>query len=150
MNRMSFAAPAAIGPTACLTGLALLASCAPVDEEARAARNAAALENVPAVRVVGEPVNCLSRTAIRQSRVQSDRVIDFEVTGGDIYRVTLPNRCPRLGLERAFSYRTSINRLCSTEIIYVLETFGGEIRETSGCGLSEFVPVEYLAGDRKI
>ena len=45
--------------------------------------------------------------------------------GGKVYRNTLPNSCPRLGFEEAFSYSTSINQLCSTEIIYVLEQIGG-------------------------
>lgn len=126
----------------------LLTACAPLSPEERAARELAALEDVPPVRVLGEAETCITRTAVRQSRVQSDRVIDFEMAGGDIYRVTLPNRCPRLGTERAFSYRTTGGRLCSTEIIYVLETGGGGLRTTSGCGLSQFVPVEYLDEDR--
>ncbi|MEL6531132.1 MAG: hypothetical protein AAFQ27_14310, partial [Pseudomonadota bacterium] len=59
-------------------------------------------------------------------------------------RSVLPNRCPRLGSGEAFSYNTSINQLCNTEIIYVIENFGGQIQRGAGCGLGRFVPVEYV------
>jgi hypothetical protein len=123
--------------------LIALAACAPVENEAR---EDAALAG-PAVRVVGEPDNCINRAQIRNSRVRSDQVIDFEMVTGDVYRNVLPNRCPRLGLERAFTYDTSINQFCRQEIIYVLEQFGGNVQRGAGCGLGDFVPVEYVEDD---
>ena len=119
------------------------ASCAPVDPETRADPALAG----PPVKVLGEARSCIQRSNIRNSRVRSDQVIDFEMRGGKVYRSTLPNRCPRLGFEEAFSYNTSINQLCSTEIIYVVENFGGQIRQGAGCGLGRFVPVEYVKDD---
>ncbi|MDJ0642482.1 MAG: hypothetical protein QNJ15_06675 [Erythrobacter sp.] len=118
-------------------------SCAPVDPEARADPALAG----PPVKVLGEERSCIMRSQIRNTRVRSDQVIDFEMRGGKIYRNVLPNKCPRLGFEEAFSYSTSINQLCNTEIIYVVENFGGQIQRGAGCGMGRFVPVEYVEED---
>ena len=105
------------------------------------------VSDAPAARVVGQPVSCLSASRIRSTVVHDDRTIDFEVTGGDIYRNTLPNRCPRLGFERSISYDIRGGRLCSPEFIYPLESIGGGIERGVGCGLGEFVPVELVRDD---
>lgn len=99
---------------------------------------------VPEVKVAGEARSCIPRSQVRQSRVRSDQIIDFEMRNGDVYRVTMPNRCPGLGFERAFSYETSIDQLCSADIIYVLTNIGGVPQRGAGCGLAPFVPVEYV------
>ena len=126
--------------------LLALAACAPIAEPEDPSLD----PDVPAARVVGEAESCLPLSQIRTSRVRSDRVIDFEVTGGRIYRSTLPNRCPQLGFERAFTYETSLTQLCSTEIIYVLVDRGIGIDRGAGCGLGKFVPVEYTDEDQRI
>ena len=123
-----------------IIGAGVIASCAPVEGTGRADPALAG----PPVKVLGEAKTCINRSQIRNSRVRSDQVIDFEMRGGRVYRSTLPNRCPRLGFEEAFTYTTSINQLCNTEIIYVAEQVGGEIRRGAGCGLGKFVPVEYV------
>jgi len=120
-----------------------LAACAPVDREA----DGDPLMTEPAVRVVGEAQSCINRSFIRDTRVRSDRVIDFEMRGGDVYRNVLTSDCPRLGFEEAFTYETSINQLCNNEIIYVLEQIGGTARRGAGCGLGQFIPVEYADAD---
>jgi hypothetical protein len=96
----------------------------------------------PAARVVGEAVSCVPLTSIRSSQVHDDRTIDFDMGGGKIYRNTLPNSCPGLGFEEGFTYETSLSQLCSTDIIYVLQRYGSEVRRGAGCGLGQFVPVE--------
>ena len=95
--------------------------------------------DVPAATPTGESRNCLPLTLIRETHVRSDQVIDFEVSGGQIYRNTLPRRCPRLGFEERFGYRTSLNQLCSTDIITVLDTSPGVVGPS--CGLGRFQPV---------
>ena len=105
-------------------------------------------DDLPPVRVTGAAENCISTRNIRDTRVQSDRVIDFEMTGDRVYRNTLPNRCPGLGFERAFSYDTTIGRLCNPEIIYVLRETAGTIERGAGCAIGNFVPVEYTGADR--
>ncbi|KEO88573.1 hypothetical protein EH31_16580 [Erythrobacter longus] len=137
MNRSPlFAAPA-------IATLIAVGACAPVEGSSRADPALAG----PAVKVVGEAKNCIRTQAIRQSRVRSDQVIDFEMIGGQVYRSTLPNRCPRLGFERGFSYATSINQLCKQDIIRVISPVAGQLDLGAGCGLGEFVPVEYITSD---
>ena len=105
-----------------------------------------AADDVPGVRVAGAAENCINTRNIRNSRVQSDRVIDFEMTGGKVYRNTLPNRCPGLGFERAFSYDSTVGRLCNPEIIYVLRDTAGTVERGAGCAIGNFVPVDYIDG----
>ncbi|WP_299322555.1 hypothetical protein [Parasphingopyxis sp.] len=90
---------------------------------------------------VGEAENCISLNRIRNTRVHDDRTIDFHMSGGDVYRNTLPQDCNGLGFEEAFSYRTSLSRLCSTDIITVVRTGGGGNFGPS-CGLGQFQPIE--------
>lgn len=95
---------------------------------------------VPEARVTGEARSCIPLRAIRNSNVHSDRVIDFEMNGGKVFRNELPYDCSSLGFEERFSYKTSLSQLCSTDIITVIQSPPG----ISGpsCGLGKFVPVE--------
>ncbi len=128
-----------------LTPLPLLAlgACAP-DPAGKAARAATEIAKAPAATVTGPPESCIDRSQVRQTVVRSDRVIDFEMTGGKVYRSTLRNSCPGLGWDRAITYETSINQLCTTQIVYSLQNIGGAPQRGAGCSLGEFVPVEYV------
>ena len=123
-----------------LAGVAGLAACATADGEPRPDPALAG----PAVKILGEGQSCINRTAVRNTLVRSDQVIDFEMRGGKVYRNVLQSPCPRLGFERSFTYNTSINQLCRPEIIYTLDTFGGRLDRGAGCSLGDFMPVEYL------
>jgi len=129
---------------AVLPTLGLAGACAPMDDGERS-DNPTAYD--PPVRVVGEPRNCIPLAQIRQTPVRSDDVIDFEMRGGRVYRNVLPNSCPQLGLWEAFTYDTEISQLCSAEIIYTLQQIGGGVQRGAGCGLGQFVPVEYVDED---
>lgn len=135
LNALALAAFAALPLAACT------AQTGETDPATAAASASAAASEVPAARVIGEPVRCIQTSRIRNTRVHSDEVIDFEMAGGPDYRVTLPHSCPGLGFEKRFAYKTSIGQLCSTDIITVLRT--GGIHGPS-CGLSEFVPIELV------
>lgn len=126
-----------------LTAALVLAACAP-SPEAQAARAARDAERTPAAKVVGEGQNCITQSQIRQSIVRSDSVIDFEMRSGKVYRSTLPNRCPGLMIDRSISWENSIDQLCRQQIVYALQNFAGTIQRGAGCGLGEFVPVEYV------
>lgn len=116
-----------------MAGVALaLAGCAQDERPAQAQQT---------MSPAGEPVNCVTLSQLRQTRVIDDQTIDFILHDGTILRNTLPNRCPSLGFERAFSYSTSINRLCNVDIITVIAQGGGPRRGAS-CGLGMFVPVK--------
>jgi hypothetical protein len=99
---------------------------------------------VPAAREIGKPISCIQLSSIQESRVRSDSVIDFRVNGRKWYRNTLPHSCPSLGFEERYSHRTSINQLCSVDIITVLHSYGGDLRQGAGCGLGKFQPIELI------
>ena len=124
-----------------LAALPLLAiGCAPVERASDA--NPAA--GAPTVTVLGEGQRCIMRDQVRQTVVRNDRVIDFEMQSGKVYRSTMPQRCPGLSFERAITYETSINQLCTNQIIYALQNIGGVPQRGAGCSLGDFVPVEYV------
>ncbi|MFO6448085.1 hypothetical protein ACLBKU_13195 [Erythrobacter sp. NE805] len=123
--------------------LLALAACAP-DPTADAARSQAEIAKAPAARVLGASESCINRSQVRNTVVRSDQVIDFEMQGGKVYRNTLQSRCPSLGIERAITYETSIDQLCTPQIVYVLQTIGGNLQRGAGCSLGAFVPVEYV------
>lgn len=106
------------------------------------------LTKAPVAKVVGPAEDCLSIPSISSSRVHDDYTIDFKV-GGKTYRNTLPYQCNSLGFEKAFSYETSLSRLCSTDTIYVLRQVGGRLDRGAGCGLGKFVPVEIVKSQTK-
>lgn len=97
----------------------------------------------PAAKVVGPARDCIPIASLNSSRVHDDYTIDFKA-GSQTYRNTLPNKCPSLGFEKAFTYATSLSQLCSTDIIYVLRQVGGRPERGPGCGLGRFVPVEIV------
>jgi len=121
---------------AVITAAALpLAACTAEADRTREVR-------APAVEVVGQPVSCILTSRIRNQAVHDDYTIDFELTGGDIYRNTLPARCPQLGFEERFAHSSSTGQLCSVDVITVLDSDG---RRGASCGLGQFVPVRYSA-----
>lgn len=122
----------------------VLAACAPSDPAREAARSEAAIAAAPAARVLGAGENCIDRSQVRNTVVRSDQVIDFEMQGGKVYRSTLRNRCPSLGFDRAITYETSIDQLCTNQIVYSLQNIGGTWQRGAGCSLGDFVPVEYV------
>jgi hypothetical protein len=97
---------------------------------------------VPAAVDIGEPVSCIQTHSIRESRVRSDKVIDFRTGGNKWYRNTLPYACPSLGFEEKFLFKTSISQLCSVDVITVLHSYGGGLDRGSSCGLGKFQPVQ--------
>ncbi|MGL4312526.1 MAG: hypothetical protein ACRCSO_00920 [Sphingomonas sp.] len=100
---------------------------------------AADAPKIPEAVPDGKPVSCIPIIQIRESRVRSNQVIDFVMSGGKVYRNSLPYSCPELGFEQRFGYATSQNELCSTDIITVLHSppdVGG-----ASCGLGQFQPV---------
>jgi hypothetical protein len=106
-------------------------------------------DRVPAATPAGEARSCIPINQIRESRVRSDRVIDFVMRGRkpQAYRVTLDQPCPSLGFEQRFAYGTSLSRLCAQDIITVLFQSPGLTRGAS-CGLAPFQPVTLTRGGR--
>ncbi len=92
-------------------------------------------------RPIGPAENCIPVRNIDYTRVRSDSVIDFYMKGRRVYRNQLNGSCPQLGFEERFAYRTSIDRLCSVDIINVLTSSG----PGASCGLGPFQPIETKA-----
>jgi hypothetical protein len=92
---------------------------------------------IPVATPTGPTVSCVSTVGLR-TQVRSDRVIDFTVAG-KTYRNTLPNACPGLGFEQSFTYQLSTSRLCSVDLITVLQEPG--LSRGASCGLGPFQPV---------
>ena len=100
------------------------------------------------VRAVGEPRSCVTISQIRSTKVVDNSTIDFRMAGGKTYRNALPQSCPGLKFEDRFSYRTSLNQLCSVDIVRVLHDQGGRLYEGAGCGLVKFQMIEKIAQPR--
>jgi hypothetical protein len=92
--------------------------------------------------VLGEAVSCVNISRIRNTVVHDDYTIDFNLTGGDIYRNTLPYRCPQLGFEERFAYEANVGQLCSIDTIMVIQ--GGAVGRGPRCALGKFTPVRYV------
>lgn len=107
----------------------------------------ASISQVPGATPVGEPVNCLSLSHIRNTRVHSDQVIDFHMAGGKVYRNTLPYKCPTLGFEQRYLHKTSTGDICSVDTITVLQA-GGGMMEGPSCGLGKFQQVTLEKKDK--
>lgn len=98
----------------------------------------------PAVTVTGEAVDCISTSRIAGTRVHDDYTIDFETTGGQVYRNTLPGRCPGLGFEERFVHEVHSGQLCQIDTVTVLYSNRGR---GATCRLGPFVPVRYVDAD---
>lgn len=101
-------------------------------------------DQVPAATPTGDPVSCIPMSSVRSTLVRSDKVIDFEMAGGKVYRNELPAACPGLNNERRFLHRTSIDEYCDLDTITVLHS--DPIMQGATCGLGKFQPVKLAAG----
>ncbi|HYG48654.1 MAG TPA: DUF6491 family protein [Allosphingosinicella sp.] len=92
-------------------------------------------------RPVGDPVDCLDIARIDHTRVRDGRTIDFFMRGREVYRNRLRHECPGLAFEDSFSYRTSLSRLCSVDLIHVNRSGGGGPAGPA-CALGTFQRIE--------
>jgi hypothetical protein len=91
-------------------------------------------------------LNCIPLQRIQSTRVLDDQTILFELTGKETLVNRLPHRCPGLGFEKGFGYKTSISQLCSQDIIWVLTHMGSGLERGASCGLGSFEP--YVAPEK--
>jgi hypothetical protein len=97
---------------------------------------------IPEATEDGAPVSCVLSSRIRETRVHGDSTIDFVMSGGKVYRNTLPYSCPSLGFEERFLYKTSIDQLCSVDVITVLQS--PDLSRGPSCGLGKFQPIKLV------
>src|SRR4051794_6429873 len=103
---------------------------------------AIAKDTIPAATPVGKPVDCIQGDRwIRETRVRSDSVIDFYMSGKKVYRNTLPLDCPQLGFERRFLHTSrGTTQYCSLDTITVL--VDPSLTHGATCGLGKFQEVK--------
>lgn len=94
----------------------------------------------PAATVVGQPQSCIPLRQPREARIRDDWTIDF-VGNGIVWRNPLPDACPGLKANDAFSFETSLNELCNTDIIYVVQKLANRAPGPA-CALGMFAPVK--------
>jgi hypothetical protein len=87
-------------------------------------------------------VDCIQLSRIDHTEVINDRNIAFFMKGGDVYLNRLRHSCPNLDDRHAFSYRTPVGRLCSVDVITVLEDYGLGLTRGASCGLGMFEPAD--------
>ena len=88
-----------------------------------------------------EGERCISVSRLRDTYVVDDRTVLFYMYGGDVYRNVLSRDCPSLKRERRFSYKVTVNRLCSVDWITVIEGFGRGLSPGISCGLGQFFEI---------
>jgi hypothetical protein len=103
--------------------------------------------NSPAVAQDEDPVvdeaddsvhKCVSLRTVRSTDIIDDRNIFFHMRGGVVYHNVLPRRCNGLAREDRFTYKTSIGRLCSSDMIFVLYNGGAGLQRGNACKLGVF------------
>jgi hypothetical protein len=85
--------------------------------------------------------HCLSLNRIDRMEVIDEQNVLFHMKGGEIYVNNLPHRCNSLDRRDTLMYRTSMSRLCSLDIITVLEPIGFGFSPGISCGLGKFYRV---------
>lgn len=91
------------------------------------------------------PKDCITPSNIRNTVAVDDSTILFYMRGANkvTYRSVLAHTCPNLARENRFSYKVTINRLCNTDLITVLEQSGAGLRDGFTCRLGSFYPIPY-------
>jgi hypothetical protein len=84
---------------------------------------------------------CVSLHQIDRTKVVDDDTVLFFLKGGDVVRNDLLRRCPTLMSENTFMYRTSLEQLCNSDTITVLNDVGFGFLPGATCGLGDFEPI---------
>ena len=115
--------------------LAALAGCTGNDGSVRSTDSWALATANP----VAPPVRCIEKARIAGVAVRDDRTVDFSLDDGRLMRNRLPQDCESLYGTR-FIYRSSTDRLCSTDTITLLRA-DGSARASSGLGSFQQIAV---------
>jgi hypothetical protein len=126
-NRQRKAAPHGLRTRAALVSLAL--------GMAAAASSGLAFADEDEVR------NCVGLSEIDRTEIVDDRTILFRMHDGTIYRNVLGHECPTLKNRDQFSYKVPSTRLCSMDLITVLEQRGVGFGPGPSCPLGSFEPI---------
>ena len=90
---------------------------------------------------------CVPLTRIDRTEVLDEQNVLFYMRGGGIFRNWLPRRCPGLNDRDAFSYRTTLGKLCDSDTITVIDPMGMGSIQGASCRLGGFYPTSELEAD---
>ncbi|MCC5886180.1 MAG: hypothetical protein JJT88_07055 [Gammaproteobacteria bacterium] len=93
----------------------------------------------------GAPQRCIDVRRIRRIEPIGNHTLLFHVGGGEVWRNRLPRSCPGLRRHSRFLYEPRSGRLCSLDVVYLLEDHGFGFRRGAGCPLGEF---DYLTEEQ--
>lgn len=88
----------------------------------------------------GQYETCLTSHRIRETRILNDKQILVTMNGGDAY-LAEPKSCPGLSKGLALSYDATIDQLCNTTIIHLLDT-SSPVPARGSCGIERFEKLE--------
>ncbi len=100
-------------------------------------------------------VRCINGKNIARTLVIDNQNIIFYMRDNIIYHNGLPRHCVGLASAKTFSYRSNVSRLCSIDVITVMNSPGGGLSRAPSCGLGDFLPIsageaEALIGEPSI
>jgi hypothetical protein len=84
----------------------------------------------------GQYETCLTNHQIRNIRILNRKQILFEMNGPESY-LAEPEHCPGLSKSLALAYDATIDRLCNTTIIHLLDT-SSPVPQRGTCGIERF------------
>jgi hypothetical protein len=90
--------------------------------------------------------SCVQLQRIDHTDILDTKNILFTMLDGKRYLNTLPVQCSGLTPYRAFSYKTSLNMLCNTDIITVFEPGLPHPNSFGSCGLGHFTLLQKKPG----
>lgn len=93
----------------------------------------------PDPRAWGIQGQCIDSHRMRNIRFRDDQSAIIEITGGKQILMTLERRCPGIR-RRGFLHETRINKLCTSDVLRVMDT-------GASCLIKDFSP--YLAESDK-
>lgn len=80
--------------------------------------------------------NCIRISRIESSRILNRHQILFEMAGGKTY-LNEPDSCPSLSKSLTLVFDATIDELCTTTIVRLVDT-GAGVGERGSCGLAKF------------
>lgn len=94
--------------------------------------------------------HCVRISEIEKIDIVDSETLIFRLRRGKVYRNDLPHRCPGLRPNDTLMYRSSVGRLCSVDVVTVLEDWGFGYAPGASCGLGMFEPITAQIADEML
>lgn len=91
--------------------------------------------------------DCIPLTQIRETKAIDDQTVVVYAGADRAYKNQLPNKCNGLRSADSYMYKTSESRLCSLDVITILNRYGGDFSQGASCGLGKFEPIDRKTAD---